>query len=163
MALATTLILFDIAEAQVRGLKSLGVDSTFYGSLHTSVLLQELPVELRLIVSRAVDEEDWNLDMLLKQFKREIEARERATLSTSQVPKQPARNPPSNGSTATFFFPSSTPQCNYCQKAHFSNECGTVSIPTEKKQILWRSGRCFICLNMFHVSKDCHSSNRCRK
>ena len=134
--------MFDIVEAQVRGLKSLGVDSTSYGSLLTSVLLQKLPVELRLIVSRAVEEDDWNLDRLLRQL---IEARERATLSTSQVPKQPqpARNPPSNGTTSTFFSPSSTPQCSYCQKAHFSNECGTVTSPTERKQILRRSGRWF--------------------
>ncbi len=66
--------LFDTVEAQIRGLKSLGVDSTSYGNLLTSVLLQKLPVELRLIVSRTVEEEDWNLDTLLKQLEREIEA-----------------------------------------------------------------------------------------
>ena len=57
-------------EAQVRGLKSLGVDSTSYGSLLTWVLLQKLPVELRLIVSRAVEEDDWNLDTLLRQLEK---------------------------------------------------------------------------------------------
>ena len=69
--------LFDLVEAQVRGLKSLGVESTSYGSLLTSVLLQKLPHELRLIVSGEVEEGDWNLDELLKQLEREIGARER--------------------------------------------------------------------------------------
>ena len=66
--------LFDLVEAQVRGLKSLGVESTSYGSLLTSVLLQKLPHELRLIMSREVEEGDWNLDELFKQLERERES-----------------------------------------------------------------------------------------
>ena len=72
--------LFALVEAQVKGLKSLGVESTSYGSLLTSVLLQKLPHELRLIVSREVKEGDWNLDELLKQLEQEIGARERAAI-----------------------------------------------------------------------------------
>ena len=53
--------LFHLVEAQMRGLKSLGVESTSYGSLLTSVLLQKLPHEVCVIVSR-VEEGDWNLD-----------------------------------------------------------------------------------------------------
>ena len=79
--------LYDLVESQVRGLKSLGVEPSSYGSLLSSVLLQKLPPELRLIVSREVSESDWNLDKLLKQLEREIKARERATMSTSQAAK----------------------------------------------------------------------------
>ena len=68
--------LFDLVEAQVRALNSLGVESTSYGSLLTSVLLQKLPHELRLIVNREVEEGDWNLDKVLKQLQRDIGARE---------------------------------------------------------------------------------------
>ena len=75
--------LYDLVESQVRGLKSLGVDSTSYGNLLSSVLLQKLPAELRLIVTRETIEDDWDLDALLKQLEREIEARERAMASSS--------------------------------------------------------------------------------
>lgn len=44
--------LYDGVETHVRSLKSLGVDSKTYGTLLTSVLLNKLPQELRLIVSR---------------------------------------------------------------------------------------------------------------
>ncbi len=153
--------LFDIVEAQVRGLKSLGVDSTSYGSLLTSVLLQKLPVELCLIVSRAVKEDDWNLDTLLRQLKREIKAREREPRCLQVKSPSNRRGTPNQTELRLHSFPrAAPPQCSYCQKAHFSNECETVTSPTERKQIL---RRCFICLKKFHVSKDCRSSNRCRK
>lgn len=60
--------LYDLVESQVRGLKSLGVESNSYGSLLFSVLLQKIPPELRLIMSRKITEDDWNLDALLKQL-----------------------------------------------------------------------------------------------
>ena len=156
--------LYDLVESQVRGLKSLGVESSSYGSLLLSVLLQKLPSELRLVLSREVSEADWNLDELLKQLEREIEARERAAMSTSQTVKKQGRDPPASASTAAALLsPSTTPSCCYCQQSHFSGECGVVTTPDERKQILRRSGRCYICLRKYHVSKDCRSSNRCRK
>ena len=44
--------LHDSVETHVRSLKSLGVDSETYGTLLAFVLLNKLPQELRLIVSR---------------------------------------------------------------------------------------------------------------
>ena len=76
--------LYDIVESQVRGLKSLGVESSSYGSILFSVLLQKLPPELRLILSREIREDDWNLDSLPKQMEEEIKARERAMPPSTQ-------------------------------------------------------------------------------
>ena len=44
--------LYDLIESQVRGLQALGVPAESYGSLLLSVLMNKLPQELRLIVSR---------------------------------------------------------------------------------------------------------------
>ena len=44
--------LYDLTEAHVRSLKSLGIESETYGALLSPVLLAKLPPELRLIVSR---------------------------------------------------------------------------------------------------------------
>ena len=46
--------LYDTTESHVRSLKSLGIESTTYGALFSSVLLTKLPPDLRLIVSRKV-------------------------------------------------------------------------------------------------------------
>ena len=129
--------LYDLVESQVRGLKSLGVESSSYGSLLLSVLLQKLPSELCLVLSREVSEADWNLNELLKQLEREIEARERAAMSTSQTVKKQGRDPPTSASTAAALLsPSTTPNCCYCQQSHFSGECGVVTTPDFEK--IWK-------------------------
>lgn len=56
--------LFDNIGCHVRSLKSLGIESDSYGSLLCSVLLNKIPADLQLIVSRKVPEADWNLDLL---------------------------------------------------------------------------------------------------
>ena len=69
--------LYDHIESNVRSLKSLGVTSENYGSLLASILMNKLPQELKLIITRKRDE-DWNLDSILGEIEKEIEARERA-------------------------------------------------------------------------------------
>ena len=75
--------LYDLVESQVRGLKSLGVELTSYGSLLLSVLFQKLPPDLRLILSREIHEDGWNLDSLLI-LEEEIKAHERAMPPSTQ-------------------------------------------------------------------------------
>ena len=71
--------LYDKIESQVRGLKSIGVSADSYGSLLSSVLLNKLPQELRLILSRRVGDDEWKLDRLMKLLEEEVQARERAS------------------------------------------------------------------------------------
>ena len=59
-------------EAQVRGLKALGVNSESYGWLLSSTLMTKLPLEVCLIVSREVGEDTWELDKLLKTVEQEL-------------------------------------------------------------------------------------------
>ena len=88
--------LYDTVETHVRSLKNLGVASESYGSLLTSVLLNKLPQELRLIISRRTSEDEWTLDTLMKEVCQEIEARERAqassTPSNSSQPHRRSKN-----------------------------------------------------------------------
>ena len=43
--------LYDSVEANVRGLRALGVSADSYGSLLTSILMNKLPSETRIVVS----------------------------------------------------------------------------------------------------------------
>ena len=65
-------------EVHVRGLKALGVSSKSCGSLLSSVLMNKIPQDLHLIVSREIKGGDWELDLLLKVLHQEPEASERA-------------------------------------------------------------------------------------
>ena len=68
--------LYDVVEAQIRGLRALGVPAESYGSLLVPVILSKLPPELHLIVSREVTEDRWQLDELMQVIDAEIRARE---------------------------------------------------------------------------------------
>ena len=149
--------LFDSVEAQVRGLKALGISSESYGSLLSSILLNKLPPEIRLIVSRGLAEEMWDLDQMLRIFETELNARERATATLPVKKLLPGRIPP----TAASFITPATLNCVYCGQSHSSSECTTVPSVDARKQSLKRSGRCFVCLRRNHISRNCRSSVKC--
>ena len=151
--------LHDSVEAHVRGLRALGVPPDSYAGLLTSVLVNKLPPEIRLIVSRAMTGESWDLDQVMKIFEQEVDARERASLpsGTGTQPRTPtaatlvAGNSPSN----------TTISCVFCNQKHPSASCTQVVDVPARKEILRRAGRCYVCLKRHHLSKDCHSSIRC--
>ena len=59
-------------ETQVRRLKSLGVESSSYSSILSSVLIQKIPPELQLILSREVVEETESWMTCSNNFKRRL-------------------------------------------------------------------------------------------
>ena len=89
--------LFDNISCHVRSLASLGVESKSYGNLLCPVLLNKIPAELQLIVSRKVSEADWNLDLLMNAIEEEIRARERVGTGQSCPPtrRNEHKTPPS--------------------------------------------------------------------
>lgn len=156
--------LYDSVEAHVRGLKALKVPAQTYGGLLTSVLVNKLPNELRLIVTREMTGETWDLERLLRIIEQEIAARERAFLPASQGNNRKPRIP-----TASALFASNTwssdnkAVCVYCDKDHVSSSCTTVTDIATRKEVLRKSGRCYVCLKRHHLSRDCRSTYNCRK
>ena len=65
-------------ESNVRGLKALGVASSTYVGLMSSVLINKLPAELRLIISRELGDGEWEFEALMVLFETELSARERS-------------------------------------------------------------------------------------
>ena len=154
--------LYDSVETHVRSLKSMDVTSESYGSLLTSVLLSKLPQELRLIVTRKITEDELSLDALLKEVEQEIEARERAQATQAtpnQQPKKPYRE--SQHTAATLLTGNSSASCCYCQQTHSADDYTVVSQVEDRKQILRKSGRCFVCLRKGHISRECRSQSKC--
>ena len=58
--------LHNSVEAHIRGLRALGVPTETYGGLLTLVLVNKLPPEVKLIVSRELTGENWDLDRVMK-------------------------------------------------------------------------------------------------
>ena len=55
---------------------------------------------------------------------------------------------------------SSQPVCCYCSQPHKSLNCKSVVQTSARKQIMKKSGCCFICLKKGHLSRECRSSGR---
>ncbi len=156
--------LFDAVESNVRGLKALGVSASSYGGLLSPILMTRLPSDLRLVVSRELSEDEWDIEVIMQIVQREIEARERSAGATSSQGKKSttSRLPPTALSltTGTSSVP---PSCVYCSQQHASGACQVVSDPEGRKHILRTSGRCFVCLRRNHLSRNCRSRGRCVK
>ena len=153
--------LCDSIESHVRSLGSLGVSSASYGSLLSSILMNKLPHELRVIVSRKVGDEDWEFTEVIEMIQKEIEARERAEANPIMpVMKKQYKDIP----TAASLLSGDTVQgstCAYCSQPHSSNSCRSVVDVEARKQILFRDGICFLCLKKQHVSRNFRSSLKC--
>ncbi len=77
-----------------------------------------------------------------------------------QCPRGNGRNPPT---AATLFLGDKPvkPNCCYCNGDYSPGRCSRVAKPEERKQILMKTGRCFMCLRKGHLIRFCRSKQRC--
>ncbi|KAL5475814.1 hypothetical protein EMCRGX_G025680 [Ephydatia muelleri] len=99
----------------------------------------------------------WDLSAVMKILDREIDARERATANPGTC-KKIIRSPTT---AAALLSTDPSVHCVYCDQTHLPSQCRNVADVKARKQILLRSGRCFVCLKKGHVSKNCRSSAKC--
>ena len=79
--------LFDERESSVRSLESLGVEANSYGSLLVPIIMNRLPHQLKLVTSRNLSSDLWDLTELLKIMKLEITAREHCEYNSDRIGK----------------------------------------------------------------------------
>ena len=130
----------------MRGLKALKVPAQSYGGLLTSVLVNKLPPELRLIITREMVGELWDLERLMRTFELEVDARERAFVPTSSSTgfSNSRRNQPRLPTASTLVASHSGSNnkltCVYCDGDHASSSCPTVADAAKRKEILRKAG-----------------------
>ena len=133
--------LYDTIKSHIRSLKSLGVESASYGALLSSVLLNKLPPDICLIVSRKVASSELDMDSLIKAFEEELAARERASNSSYS---QPHWTHDRRQHTPTSALLSKAPEsgsgvtCCYCQQLselHVGNQCWCTEADFENQRL----------------------------
>ena len=123
--------LFDAVESNVR---APGVSASLYGGLMSLIIMSRLP-ELRLIVSRELSEDEWDVEVVM-----EIDHLERLKLGNVQLEPHHLRK---RSLLSNFHLWHCPPSCVYCSQAHSSGTYQMVSDPEGRKQILQSNGRCF--------------------
>ena len=64
-------------------------------------------------------------------------------------------------SASSLVAPTSSKVCVFCQDGHDTSACTVVTDVRRRKQILMKSGRCFLCLKLHHRARNCTSQVRC--
>ena len=90
--------IYDQITVHIRGLATLGIGSTQYGSLLIPIIMSKLPGEIRLRVARETKDDVWSLDDLMQVIQAEVEAREASEGVRMNAVKPPM--PPSNRSSS---------------------------------------------------------------
>ena len=126
------------------------------------LFMEKLPLNMRLIISRAVDQPKWDLAVLLNAFDNEI-ARERCepigtnptNLPTSKKPFSVPSRKGKGFSYASALINQSEESvtCTFCKRGHPSASCGVVTDIEAGRNLLKREGRCFICLRRNHLAR----------
>ena len=150
----------------VRGLESLGIGSSQYGSLLIPVIMSKFPNEIWLRAARESNDDVWEIDALLDVIKQEVKARETSEGTHVNPNKATSYNSrsqaTSNPTTSSFVTNSNTIRCVYCSGDHFSASSTKIIDVNARRDILKKTGRCFNCLKSHHKSRDCDSRKNCR-
>ena len=153
---------YDTVEAHCRGLQAIGVDPKSYSIILVNMVQKKLPEEIRLILSRKMNEtcgdSDWELSELLNCLRIEIEAREKCAPERKDVKRANIGYP----TAAALTTGTSKATCTFCKGAHTTSECHIVTDIRERRNILKREGRCYLCLRKGgHLARECQSSIKC--
>ena len=68
--------LYDIIMVKIRALTAYDITSEQFGPMLSPVILQKLPSDIKLEVTRQLRDQDWNIDKLLEVLRVEIENQE---------------------------------------------------------------------------------------
>ena len=159
--------LHDKVESHVRSLIAIGINSEHYGALLIPIILDKLPDDIRLVISRKLGKETWKIEEFMKILKDEITARENCDFSKSQFHKTDKTEYESKGerkrfTTETFFTGNRTLKpCAFCKQNHYHDQCSVVTDFNARKEIVWKNKLCFKCLTPGHSKRECRNKNKC--
>ena len=130
--------------------------------------MSKLPNEIRLEIVRKLTANVWKIEELLKTIKSEIKARETSEAIKAQEVQGRKHNhglrkfPPTANALVSIQGKDFQLQCVYCSGEHYSASCTKAQLPKDRKEILQRANRCFICLKTSHGANSCFKITKCR-
>ena len=148
------------------------------------LLLSKFPSRLNLHLSRKFESnaDVWKVEDVMKEVRKELEARERCYVEQKEPPKQVepgtidalvARFKSEGitiGKTSLESLIAGAESavkkaniCPYCDGKHFGDQCRTVTDIPKRKDILKTKRMCFLCTKKNHVANQCKSKKTCYK
>ena len=150
--------LYDRVESHTRSLLTAGIPQENYGPLLIPIVLEKLPDDIKLELSRKLGTDKWKIDEFLEILKEEIVARESCSFMKNQDHSEYRNH---RFTTDSFFTGSRVLKCSFCKQNHFSDKCTVVTDPDKRKEIVWKNRLCFKCLYPGHSIKSCQKKGKC--
>ncbi len=152
------------------------------------ILLEKFPEAMNLRLSRrfSSNTDVWNVNDMMEELRKELEARERCTVEKSGSSRTERSEPTSveallsrlkmegfsdvNFSSLQALLVEQQPRkrqrditCPFCNKGHYADQCRVVTEIAKRKELLTRGRRCYRCCMPNHVIRDCPSKKKCYK
>ena len=161
--------LYDDVKNHVRCLQSLGVHGGQYGPLLSPVIMDRLPIQFKLTVSRHLKTDLWDLTKLLELIRDEIRARENVSAIEGSTREDEGKNSSNvreyieKPHTDAVLTSQSTPKsrCIFCKAFHWSDKCKVISDIEARKEFLRKGKRCFLCMREGHFANSCQKTKPC--
>ena len=159
--------LYDSCEAHNRALRALGVSEESYSTIVVPIIMEKLPEQFRLAITRGTNFLEWSMKEMLEAYEKELELREaHYPVGFNSMEKDLERNSGKKyghqGSTAAALLASEKKNCAFCLKNHAHEKCDGVVDPKTRKNIARKYGRCFLCLVKGHRASNCSLKVKCK-
>ena len=161
--------LFDEMETHHRALLALGKDEDQYSDVFVPMIISKLPENLRVAVL-CEKKTTLKMDEMLKTLGEKIRVREMSKPSgQSNMPKphtmdEKERFKTTGTATANALARRSAETCAFCLESHAHENFPKVTMLDERKKLVKKFGRCWICLRKGHRAAACrYQKNGCTK
>ena len=118
-------------------MKPLRIESSTHGYLLIPLLKEKIPDELNMIISRKFSGNVWTLELMLKYFNEELQAKEICVpFKSTSSEKDKVKDKNRAGYTASCLHSESheskSHKCVYCSENHSPSQCKKVTIDSHE-------------------------------
>ena len=141
------------------------ISSEMYGCFLTPVVMQKLPEEFRIAITRNFESETWNLKDILGAFHKELQLREQRLINNKESRPSHQRSESPFSSSVLYTDSSENKQsprvwCSFCNENHQSSKCNAVT-STESRES--RESREEVLEKQGHLARICQAPMKCLK
>ena len=153
--------LYDQIESHVHSLHSVGVKSEHYGTLLIPIILEKVPDEIKLEISRQLGRNNWKIEDFMNVVKNEITARESCDFVRNQkkIPEKFEKD--AHRPTEVLLAGNKILVCAFCKQNHKSDKCTVITGVDRRKEMVRKNRLCFKCLSTGHPIRKCRSTFNC--
>ena len=157
-------------ETHVRALEAMRTPSHTYSTFLLPAIMKKLPetICLSLVEVREKLSTEWTTEAMLRAFLKQIEYREERKNISRPTPAEykdskefPKKLNERLATGAALLTKSDEIQCAYCRGKHRHEQCTKVTSLDDRKKLLRKYARCFLCMRKGHRAKACRSKEKC--